>query len=164
MGDRPFYCSPGMGIPSWLHHFSLPLHSGKMEWRKYSSCLNQDERNQYSHSLPRSAHWAGSGSGRWEKRLLPVSGSMASSSWQHLSRILILLSLQCFSKISSRLSFNMLPGKIVLRVMNTFMRHFLRLGELQIYNIKKRLSRRGGKQIKFRYRIWRNLTQWHIYV
>lgn len=29
----------------------------------------------------------------------------------------------------------------------------LRLGELQIYNIKKRLSRRGGKQIKFRYRI-----------
>lgn len=43
----------------------------------------------------------------------------------------------------------MLPGKIVLRVMNTFMRHFLRLGELQIYNIKKRLSRRGGKQIKF---------------
>ena len=36
---------------------------------------------------------------------------------------------------------------------DSFMRHFLRLGELQIYNIKKRLSRRGGKQIKFRYRI-----------
>ena len=36
MGDRPFYCSPGMGISSWLHHFFLPLHSGKMEWRKYA--------------------------------------------------------------------------------------------------------------------------------
>ena len=162
MGDRPFYCSPGMGIPSWLHHFSLPLHSGKMEWRKYALVsirmkgTSIHTRYLGQHIEPEAA--AG------EKRLLPVSGSMASSSWQHLSRILILLPLQCFSKISSRLSFNMLLGKIVLRVMNTFMRHFLRLGELQIYNIKKRLSRRGGKQIKFRYRIWRNLTQWHIYV
>ena len=39
MGDRPFYCSPGMGIPSWLHHFSLPLHSGK--WSDASMLLSQ---------------------------------------------------------------------------------------------------------------------------
>ena len=154
MGDRPFYCSPGMGISSWLHHFSLPLHSGKMEWRKYA-LVSIRMKGTSIHTRYLGQHIEPEAAAGGEK-----SGYfLYQGAW-----ILILLPLQCFSKISSRLSFNMLPGKIVLRVMNTFMRHFLRLGELQIYNIKKRLSRRGGKQIKFRYRIWRNLTLWHIYV
>ena len=149
MGDRPFYCSPGMGIPSWLHHFSLPLHSGKMEWRKYALVsIRMKGTSIHTRYLGQYIEPEAAAGGEKSGYLL------YQGAWP----------LQCFSKISSRLSFNMLPGKIVLRVMNTFMRHFLRLGELQIYNIKKRLSRRGGKQIKFRYRIWRNLTQWHIYV
>ena len=40
---------------------------------------------------------------------------------------------------------NLLPKKTVLRVANTFIRHFFRFDELQIYNMKKRLSRGEDK-------------------
>ena len=36
------------------------------------------------------------------------------------------------------------PNAYVLRVANTFMSYFFKFGKLQIYNIKRRLSRGGG--------------------
>ena len=46
--------------------------------------------------------------------------------------------------IGTGLDRNLLPKKTVLRVANTFMSYFFKFGKLQIYNIKRRLSRGGG--------------------
>ena len=164
MGDRPFYCSPGMGIPSWLHHFSLPLHSGKMEWRKYA-LVSIRMKGTSIHTRYLGQHIEPEAAAGGEK-----SGYfLYQGAWRRLlDSIFRGFWFYCLFNVFRRY----LPGFLSIcfrgRLFWEWWIHswgtFFRFDELQIYNIKKRLSRRGGKQIKFRYRIWRNLTQWHIYV
>lgn len=54
--------------------------------------------------------------------------------------------------VGTGLDRNLLPKKTVLRVANTFIGYFFKFGKLQIYNIKRRLSRGAGN------RVW-NLVQ-----